>query len=78
MKTKASFPHSFLDNQEVSAIVEAYFEFNHLKQLYRQGWLQHGVPSQNCESVAEHSFCVTLLALFLINLFDWCEDAGVS
>ncbi|MDF5719903.1 MAG: hypothetical protein PUP91_05335 [Rhizonema sp. PD37] len=43
MKTKALIPHSLLSHKEVSAIVEAYFEFNHLKQLYRQGWLQHGV-----------------------------------
>jgi putative hydrolase of HD superfamily len=69
MKTKAPFPHDFLKNQKVSAIVEAYFEFNQLKQLYRQGWLQHGVPLQNCESVAEHSFCVTLLALFLMESY---------
>ncbi|MBE9198565.1 MULTISPECIES: HD domain-containing protein [unclassified Nodularia (in: cyanobacteria)] len=69
MKTKAPLPHDFLKNQKVSAIVEAYFEFNHLKQLYRQGWLQRGIPSQNCESVAEHSFCVTLLALFLVESY---------
>jgi len=69
MKTKALIPHSLLSNKEVSAIVEAYFEFNHLKQLYRQGWLQRGVPEQHCESVAEHSFCVTLLALFLADAY---------
>ncbi|MBW4615255.1 MAG: HD domain-containing protein [Desmonostoc vinosum HA7617-LM4] len=69
MQTKAPFPHNLLKNKEVSAIVEAYFEFNHLKQLYRQGWLQHGVSSQYCESVAEHSFCVTLLALFLADTY---------
>lgn len=65
MKTKASLPHSLLANQKVSAIVEVYFEINHLKQLYRQGWLQRNIPYQNCESVAEHSFCVALLALFV-------------
>lgn len=69
MKTKASFPHSLLNNKEVSAIIEAYFEINHLKQLYRQGWLQRGVPPQLCESVAEHSFCVTLLSLFLADSY---------
>ncbi|OKH41714.1 phosphodiesterase [Calothrix sp. HK-06] len=68
MKTKASLPRNFL-NKEVSAIIEAYFEINHLKQLYRQGWLQRGVPPHLCESVAEHSFCVTLLSLFLADAY---------
>ncbi|MCJ8282524.1 MAG: HD domain-containing protein, partial [Rivularia sp. ALOHA_DT_140] len=36
-----------------------------LKQLYRPGWLHIGVSPHNCESVAEHSFCVALLALVL-------------
>lgn len=49
----------------IPPIIEAYFEFCHLKQLYRQGWLQRGVPPERCESVAEHSFGVTLLAVLL-------------
>lgn len=65
---KALLPRNFL-NKEVSAIIEAYFEINHLKQLYRQGWLQRGVPPHLCESVAEHSFCVTLLSLFLADAY---------
>ncbi|BAZ11176.1 metal dependent phosphohydrolase, HD region [Calothrix sp. NIES-4071] len=68
MKIKAELPRNFL-NKEVSAIIEAYFEINHLKQLYRQGWLQRGVPPHLCESVAEHSFCVTLLSLFLADAY---------
>lgn len=66
MQTKASLPYDLLGNRQVSAFVAAYFEFNHLKQLYRQGWLQHNVPASRCESVADHSFCVALLALLLV------------
>ncbi len=65
MHTKASLPISLLDGKNSLPIIEAYFEFNHLKQLYRQGWLQHGIEPKYCESVAEHSFCVALLGLLL-------------
>jgi putative hydrolase of HD superfamily len=54
-----------LEGKQVLPLIEAYFEFNHLKQLYRQGWLRRGVPPERCESVAEHSFGVALLAMFL-------------
>jgi putative hydrolase of HD superfamily len=65
MQTKAPIATRHLPNTGVMPIIEAYFEFSHLKQLYRQGWLQRGIPAERCESVAEHSFGVALLALFL-------------
>ncbi len=65
METKASIPVAQLSARCLLPLIEAYFEFNHLKQLYRQGWLRHGVPHTQCESVAEHTFGVALLALFL-------------
>jgi len=34
-----------------------------LKRLYRQGWLKRGVGAVDCESVADHSFSVAMLAL---------------
>ncbi len=33
-----------------------------LKRLFRQGWLQRGVPVERCESVADHCFLTALLA----------------
>ncbi|MDJ0693521.1 HD domain-containing protein [Mastigocoleus sp. MO_188.B34] len=69
MHTKASLPISILDGKNTLPIIEAYFEFNHLKQLYRQGWLQHGIEPKYCESVAEHSFCVALLGLLLADQY---------
>lgn len=48
-----------------TALVQAYRHANQLKRLYRQGWLQHGVPPERCESVAAHTFGVALLALWI-------------
>lgn len=64
MHTKAPIATQHLPDG-VLPIIEAYFEFNHLKQLYRQGWLQRGIAPEHCESVAEHSFGVAVLALLL-------------
>ena len=69
MQTKASLPLDLLSEVNAASIVKTYFEFNHLKQLYRQGWLLRGVPIERCESVAEHSFGVALLALFLADSY---------
>jgi putative hydrolase of HD superfamily len=65
MEVKAENPVSLLGDQEHTPLISAYFELCHLKQLYRQGWLRRGVPPERCESIAEHSFGVALLALWL-------------
>ena len=46
------------------ALLKTGLEFLHLKQLYRQGWLRAGISRARCESVAEHTLGVALLALF--------------
>jgi putative hydrolase of HD superfamily len=69
METKASAPISLLSGEQVPAWIAAYYEINQLKQLYRQGWLQHGIPEALCESVAEHSFSMALLALLLADAY---------
>lgn len=46
-------------------LIEMYFEFNQLKQLYRQGWLKRNIPTSHCESVADHSPGVAVLAMFI-------------
>lgn len=65
METKAGNPASLLPGKEVTPFLRAYFELCHLKQLFRQGWLRRGIPGERCESVAEHSFGVAVLALWL-------------
>ncbi|MBI3944127.1 MAG: HD domain-containing protein [Chloroflexi bacterium] len=69
METKAPIPLPLLQGRSLPALVQAYFEFCHLKQLYRQGWLRRGVPPERCESVAEHTFGVAVLALFLCDAY---------
>ncbi len=69
MKNKAENPASLLENKQTSPIVELFFNLSHLKQVYRQGWLRRGVPPERCESVAEHSFSVAMLAMVLADRF---------
>ncbi|MEZ5405933.1 MAG: HD domain-containing protein [Verrucomicrobiia bacterium] len=65
MQQKALPALSRLSLKQLSPLLETYLEVQHLKQLYRQGWLQNGLQKELCESVAEHSFAATVLALFL-------------
>ena len=69
METKRAHAIQHLKNKDTLPIIEVFYEFNHLKCLYRQGWLRHGVTKEQCESVAEHSLGVTLLALFLADAY---------
>ncbi|OHE63614.1 MAG: hypothetical protein A2Z99_10120 [Treponema sp. GWB1_62_6] len=41
----------------------SFLQVLQLKRLFRQGWLKRGVAESDCESVADHSFGVALLAL---------------
>lgn len=65
MEAKADLTVDLLKGKDVPALLEVYYEFNHLKQLYRQGWLKRGIPKEQCESVAEHTLGVAILALFI-------------
>jgi len=65
MEAKAENPVTLLPDDPSQPFLEGFFELCHLKQLYRQGWLRRGIPNQRCESVAEHSFTVAVLALWL-------------
>ena len=69
MDTKRNHAIEHLKGKNTLPIIEALYEFNHLKSLYRQGWLRVGIPKEQCESVADHSMGVTLLALFLADEF---------
>ena len=76
METKRAQAFRHLDGKKSLPIVEVFYEFNHLKALYRQGWLRHGIPKAQCETVAEHSLGVALLALFLADEFFPALDKG--
>ncbi|HEX8826290.1 MAG TPA: HD domain-containing protein [Archangium sp.] len=76
MQTKAAPPITHLQGRRTLPLIEAYFELNHLKQLYRQGWLRVGLSRERCESVAEHSFGMALLCLFLADSYFPEADAS--
>jgi putative hydrolase of HD superfamily len=69
MEIKADNPITLFDRTQMPVIIQVYLEFNHLKQLFRQGWLRHGIPRDRCESVAEHSLGVAVLALLLAETY---------
>ncbi len=69
MKTKADLPLAAFAGRSLSPLVEAYFELDHLKQLYRQGWLRRGIPPERCESVADHVFSMAVLAWWLVDAY---------
>jgi putative hydrolase of HD superfamily len=69
MQTKDTNPSQHLQGKDTTAIIELYFDLCHLKQIYRQGWLQRGISPRRCESVADHSFGVALLVMFLADQY---------
>jgi putative hydrolase of HD superfamily len=62
MKIKGPNPSDMLSSRGNPTLL-ALLQTMHLKRLYRQGWLKRGVPESACESVADHSFGVAMLAL---------------
>ncbi len=59
-----------------SPLITAYSDICVLKRLLRQGWLRVGVAEERCESVADHSFGVALLSLFLAHRHFPALDPG--
>ena len=66
MKTRSAISAVLMQQAAVSPGLRACFEILSLKQLYRQGWLKRGLPEEKCETVADHSFAVAMLALLLV------------
>ena len=57
----------------INDILKLYYQFTHLKNIYRQGWLTSllGMKYENkVESVADHSWSVTMLAMSIIEKYD--------
>ena len=58
-----------LKTKTSNSILSFYMKYNQLKNIYRQGWLKVRIGLEfkdKCESVADHSFSVALLALIII------------
>lgn len=65
MQIKNENSIKYLENKSASSIIQLYFQINHLKNLFRQGWLQSGIKEEHCETVAEHCFSMSTLAIFV-------------
>ena len=50
-------------------IYDYYKEINKLNEIIRTGWLRRNVPLKRLESVSEHIFTVSLLALVIIDKY---------
>ena len=66
MIVKAPGPDEILAMDRIDdPVAAAYCRIMRLKRLFRQGWLKRGIPESVCESVADHSFGVAMLALLV-------------
>jgi putative hydrolases of HD superfamily len=63
-------PWDFIQGMNVNPIITIYFKINHLKQLFRRGYLRRNrVSMEKCESVADHCFGMLILAWFIITKY---------
>jgi len=69
MKVKNDNPYELIKDKNLSLILIMYFKINHLKQLYRQGWLRY-ISKEKCESVADHVFGVAILAVLINDYYE--------
>ncbi len=53
-------------------VLKFYFQYNQMKNIYRQGWITHLVGmdhEKKTESIADHSYSVAMLALIIIEKY---------
>ncbi len=66
MEWKSPLDEALLERLENGPALRAFYQIQHLKHLYRQGWLKAGVPRERCETVADHIFGVAMLCWLLV------------
>jgi putative hydrolases of HD superfamily len=69
MDQKSEMNLALLAQAADSPLLQAYLELNHLKEVYRKGWLRRGLSPARCESVADHILGVALLAWWACEQF---------
>jgi len=53
-------------------LIKFYYQFNHLKKIYRQGWIKNLLGKERAneiESIADHSWSVAMLAISIIEKY---------
>ena len=66
-------PYNEFKNNIQNDVLKLYYQFIHLKNLYRQGWLTNiiGMDAENkVESVADHSWSVAMLCMSIIQKYN--------
>ena len=66
-------PYNEFKNNIQNDVLKLYYQFIHLKNLYRQGWLTNiiGMDAENkVESVADHSWSVAMLCMYIIQKYN--------
>lgn len=69
MEIKSPNPANIINTERIAPVLQVWLEVSHLKQLYRQGWLKRGIPKENCESVADHSFGMAVLTMLIADAY---------
>ena len=70
---KSQNPYNEFKNNIQNDVLKLYYQFIHLKNLYRQGWLTNiiGMDAENkVESVADHSWSVAMLCMSIIQKYN--------
>ena len=62
-------------------LIKFYYQFNHLKNIYRQGWIKNLLGKEyisQIESIADHSWSVAMLAISVIEKYKLKYDITKS
>ena len=69
---KISAFEEYKDKNINNDLISFYYQFNHLKNIYRQGWIKNLLGKEyapKIESVADHSWSVSMLAISIIEKY---------
>lgn len=62
----------YKDTNIKNDLIKFYYQFNHLKNIYRQGWIKSLLGSERAneiESIADHSWSVSMLAISIVEKY---------
>jgi len=74
---KHSVCSQYKDKNINNDLIKFYFQYNHLKNIYRQGWIKNLLGQERVkeiESIADHSWSVSMLAISVIEKYNLNYD----
>lgn len=69
---KASSYNQYKDKEIKNDLIGFYYQFNHLKDMYRQGWIKNLLGEEyieEIESIADHSWSLAMFAISVIEKY---------